>query len=206
MNYDFKANWDDIILPLLGLPAMKKSIKKGLIKFINDGNCAEDTEYDSKNCPADYGRGDGWAQYIHEYEEQLVEKLLKTGILKKDENEPLHEDDLDEDALDDYYQTDNFTKYINYKNQIIEPFIKYHENTCLRAYQMIGACHWWNPTFSLTLAKLVYPNEKWKVKKGFHHTTVVNSNETLVFDILYFDENEEMKGGTLALCESSKKE
>ena len=71
---------------------------------------------------------------------------------------------------------------------------------------MIGACHWWNPTFSLTLAKLVYPNEKWKIKKGFYHTTVVNLNESLVFDILYFDENEEMKGGTLALCESSKKE
>ena len=206
MNYDFKANWDDIILPLLKLPAMKKSIKKGIIKFINDGNCSEDTEYDSKNCPASYGRGDGWSVYMDEYEEKLVEKLLKTGILKKDENEPSHEEDLDEDALDDYYQSDNSTKYTNYTNQIIEPFIKYHENTCLRSYQMIGACHWWNPTFSLTLAKLVYPNEKWKVKKGFHHTTVVNSNETLVFDILYFDENEEMKGGTLALCESSKKE
>ena len=114
---------------------------------------------------------------------------------------------MNEEDLDDYYNdSDNFIKYTNYKNQIIKQFIKYHENTCLRGYQMIGACHWWNPTFSLTLAKLVYPNEKWKIKKGFHHTTIVNSNETLVFDILYFDENEEMKGGTLALFESSKKE
>ena len=182
MNYDFKANWNDIILPLLGLPAVKKSIKKGIINFINDGNCGEDTEYNSNVCPASYGRGDGWATYINEYEEKLVEKLLKTGILKKDENEPLNEEDLD-----DYYnESDNFTKYTNYKNQIIKPFIQYHENTCLRAYQMIGACHWWNPTFSLTLAKLVYPNEKWKIKKGFHHTTIVNSNETLVFDTLRY--------------------
>ena len=203
MNYDFKANWDDIILPLLGLPSMKKSIKKGIINFINDGNCGENTEYESNNCPASYGRGDGWDMYMVEYEEKLVEKLLKTGILKKDENEPLNEEELDDYVND---SVDNFIKYENYKNQIIKPFIKYHENTCLRGYQMIGACHWWNPTFSLTLAKLVYPNEKWKVKKGFHHTTVVNSNETLVFDILYFDENEEFKGGTLALCESSKKE
>jgi hypothetical protein len=202
MNYDFKANWNDIIIPLLGLPSMKKSIKKGIISYINDGNCGEDIEYDSNNCPASYGRGDGWAQYMNEYEEKLVEKLLKTGILKKDENEPLNEEDLDE-----YFNgSDNFIKYTNYKNQIIKPFIQYHENTCLRAYQMIGACHWWNPTFSLTLAKLVYPNEKWEIKKGFYHTTVVNSNQTLVFDILYFDENDEMKGGTLALYDSSKKE
>jgi hypothetical protein len=203
MNYDFKANWDDIILPLLGLPVVKKSIKKGITNFINDGNCGEDIEYNSKICPASYGRDDDdWDTYINEYEEKLVEKLLKTGILKKDDNQPLNEDDLDE-----YFnESDNFIKYTNYKNQIIEPFIQYHENTCLRSYQMKGACHWWNPTFSLTLAKLVYPNEKWRVKKGFHHTTVVNSNETLVFDILYFDENEEMKGGALALYESSKKE
>lgn len=201
MNYDFKANWDDIILPLLGLSVVKKSIKKGITNFINDDNCGEDTEYNSNDCPASYGRGDGWEMYMDEYEEKLVEKLLKTGILKKDENEPLQEEDLD-----DYNESDNFTKYTNYKNQIIKPFIQYHENTSLRAYQMIGACHWWNPTFSLTLAKIVYPNEKWKIKKGFYHTTVVNLNESLVFDILYFDENEEMKGGTLALCESSKKE
>jgi hypothetical protein len=202
MNYDFKANWDDIILPLLGLPAMKKSIKKGITNFINHSNCGEDTKYDSNNCPASYERADGWIMYINEYEEKLVEKLLKTEFLKKDENEPLNEENLDEYFND----SDNFIKYTNYKNQIIKPFIKYHENTCLRAYQMFGACHWWNPTFSLTLAKLIYPNEKWKIKKGFYHTTVVNSIETLVFDILYFDENEETKGGSLALCESSKKE
>lgn len=202
MNYDFKANWDDIILPLLGLPIVKKSIKKGIISYINDNNCSKDTVYDSNNCPASYERGDGWIMYMCEYEEKLVEKLLQTGILKKDENEPLNEEDLDEYFND----SDNFINYTNYKNQIIKPFIKHHENNCLRSYQMFGACHWWNPTFSLTLAKLIYPNEKWKIKKGFYHTTVVNSNETLVFDILYFNENEETKGGTIALCECSKHE
>ena len=84
MNYDFKANWNDIILPLLGLPSVKKSIKKGITNFINHGNCGENTEYESNNCPASYGRGDGWAEYMDEYEEKLVEKLLKSGILKKD--------------------------------------------------------------------------------------------------------------------------
>jgi hypothetical protein len=63
-----------------------------------------------------------------------------------------------------------------------------------------------SPTFGLTLAKIIYPNEKWIVKKGFHHTTIVNKNETLVFDILYFDENDEMKGGKLAISDAEKKE
>ena len=121
MNYDFKANWDDIILPLLGLTAVKKSIKKGIISYINDDNCNKDTVYDSNNCPASYERGDGWYMYINEYEEKLVEKLLKTGILKKDKNEPLNAEDLD-----DYYnEPDNFTKYTNYKNQIIRRKYEY---------------------------------------------------------------------------------
>ena len=49
MNYYFKENWNDIIIPLLGLPAVKKSIKKGITNFINHGNCGENTEYESNN-------------------------------------------------------------------------------------------------------------------------------------------------------------
>jgi hypothetical protein len=203
MNYDFKANWNDILLPLLELPNVKKSIKEGIINYINDGNCSEDTIYDVNKCPAFYERGDGWSIYIDDYEENLCEKLVATGILKQDKNIPLTNDNGE---IDDYLETDNFEKYEKYKNKIINPFIKFHEKTSLRAYQMFGACHWWNPTFSLTLAKLIYPNEKWSVKKGHYHTTIVNKNQTLVFDILYFNETDATKGGSLALSESSKKE
>jgi hypothetical protein len=45
MNYDFKTNWNDIILPLLSLHKVKKSIKKGITSYINDGNCYEDIIY-----------------------------------------------------------------------------------------------------------------------------------------------------------------
>jgi hypothetical protein len=196
MNYDFKANWNDVILPLLSLPNVKKSIKKGITSYIEDGNCYKDTIYDCNKCPASYGRGDGWLIYMDEYEEKLTEKLCATGFLKQNEN--VSHDDDDDDDLDD--------EYINYKNKTIQPFIEHHTKTCLRAYQMFGACHWWNPTFCLTLAKIIYPNEKWKVKKGFYHTTIVNSNECFVFDILYFDENDITKGGSLAISDSLKKE
>lgn len=197
MNYDFKANWNDIILPLLSLPTIKKSIKKGITSYIADGNCGKDTIYDCNKCPASYGRGDGWLMYMDEYEESLTTKLLTTGFLKQDQNIP-----SDDDEFENYFDDE----YINYKNNIIKPFITHHEKTSLRAYQMFGACHWWNPTFCLTLAKIVYPNEIWKIKKGFYHTTIVNSDESLVFDILYFDENDSTKGGSLAIYDSSKKE
>jgi hypothetical protein len=197
MNYDFKANWNDIILPLLSLPNIKKIIKKGITSYIADGNCGIDIIYDSNKCPASYGRGDGWAMYMDEYEESLTTKLLATGFLKQDKNIP-----SDDDEFENYFDEE----YINYKNNIIKPFITHHEKTSLRAYQMFGACHWWNPTFCLTLAKIIYPNENWKIKKGFYHTTIINSDESLVFDILYFDENDSTKGGSLAIYDSSKKE
>jgi hypothetical protein len=194
MNYDFKANWNDIILPLLSFPNVKKSIKKGIISYIVDGNCSTDTIYDCNKCPASYGSSDAWEMYINEYEENLTIKLIASGYLKQNENVSENDDeDFDEE-------------YINYKNELIKPFITHHEKTSLTAYQMFGACHWWNPTFCLTLAKIIYPNEKWQVKKGFYHTTIVNSDESLVFDILYFDENDSTKGGSLAIYNSSKKE
>jgi hypothetical protein len=200
MNYDFKINWDTIVLPLLSHPTIKKNIKKGIQNYIKDGNCYKGTEYNPDKCPASYGRGDSWNTYISDYEEHLVEKLLETCILKKDENKPLNEDEFD-----DYLDSENFEKYSEYKNIILKPFIKYHEITSLRAYQMFGACHWWNPTFSLSLAKLIYPNEKWFVKSGEHHTTIVNSDEKLVFDILYFNEKDETKGGKEAINDTLRK-
>jgi hypothetical protein len=201
MNYDFKSNWNNIILPLLSLPKVKKSIKKGITSYINDGNYYKDITYNPYECPAFYQRGDGWDVYIDDFEEKLTEKFLESGFLKKDENEPATNDNGE---IDDYFDSSEYNKYLNYKNEILKPFIKHHEKTSLRAYQMFGACHWWNPTFGLTLAKLIYPNENWIIKSSDYHTTIVNKSETLVFDILYFDENDETKGGKKAIIDAVK--
>jgi hypothetical protein len=201
MNYDFKSNWNNIILPLLSLPKVKKSIKKGITSYINDGNYYKDITYNPYECPVFYQRGDGWDVYIDDFEEKLTEKFLESGFLKKDENEPATNDNGE---IDDYFDSSEYNKYLNYKNEILKPFIKHHEKTSLRAYQMFGACHWWNPTFGLTLAKLIYPNENWIIKSSDYHTTIVNKSETLVFDILYFDENDETKGGKKAIIDAVK--
>lgn len=193
MNYDFKANWNDIILPLLMLPSVKRSIKKGINSFLEEHSMND--KYDPKKCPADYETSDAWYMYKNDFAEKLEKQLISTGYLK--ESPIVVCDDNDE-------ETPEYSDYIDYKDKLLEPFIKHHERTSLRAYQFIHGCHWWNPTFSLTLAKIVYPNEKWKVKSGTYHTTVVNSSETLVFDIVYFDENDETKGGKFAISQANR--
>lgn len=116
MNYDFKTNWNDIILPLLSLPKIKKSIKKGITDYINDGNCYKDIIYNPNKCPAFYQRGDGWVVYINDYEEKLTEKFLESRFLKKDENEPATNDNGE---IDDYFDSSDYNKYLNYKKKYL---------------------------------------------------------------------------------------
>lgn len=204
MNYDFKSNWNDVVVPLLSLPKVKRSIKCGIIKFIKSGNSYKGAIYDKNLCPAEYSKGDSWMMYIENFENNLTEKLLSTGQLKDDINQ------IDPDEYDMYACYDpRYKEYITYKNKILEPFIKHHKKNCLRAYQMFHACHWWNPTFSLTLAKIIYPNEIWTIRNGtapdgIHgHTTIINKDKNLLFDILYFDEKDETLGASKALLDSS---
>ena len=192
MNYDFKTNWDDVILPLLSHPLIKKSIKKGISNFIKEGRSYE-KKYDCNKCPAEYSSNNGWIMYIDDFQEILTNKFLETGFIKE---QPIFEEDDCESP--------EYLEYEEYKDKILEPFIKHHKKTSLRAYQIFGACHWWNPTFCLTLAKIIYPNEKWNILKGHYHTTVINNDETLIFDILYFDENDDTNGGENAIKEAYK--
>jgi len=194
MNYDFKTNWNDVILPLLSHQLIKKSIKKGITNFIKDGQSFEE-KYDCNKCPAEYSSNDGWFTYIVEFEEKLTDKLIKTGFIKE---QPILEEDIEA------FESPEYLEYEEYKDKILEPFVKHHKKTSLRAYQIFGACHWWNPTFCLTLAKIIYPNEKWNILKGHYHTTVINNDETLIFDILYFDENDDTNGGENAIKEANK--
>jgi len=192
MNYDFEANWNDVILPLVlhhGL--VKKAIKRGIVKYLKHFDIKH-MEYSPLKPPAYYISHISWVIYMDEFEEQLIEKLIATGYMK--EPPPIKEVEDEENK-----------KYEAYRYEMIRPFVTHHQKTCMKAYQMFGCCHWWNPAFGLTLAKIIYPNEKWKVVSGEHHTTITNKDRTLVFDILYFDKNDETRGGKKALEDATKK-
>ena len=69
----------------------------------------------------------------------------------------------------------------------------------LKNYVLEGGCHWINPTFGLTLARLVEPGENWIIKRSNIHTSIFNKNYSKCFDILAwaFSEDERLERYTL---------
>jgi len=193
MNYDFKNRWKSDVIPLLELPIVKECIKKGITKWLASGCGWSNDTYDENRCPASYGRGDSWVNILCEYMNSQTKLLLEEGILEDDINY------INCDDKDMYQGSLLQQKYEDYKNNILEPYINNFIKTDYRAYQMRMACHIWNPTFCLTLAELIYPEEDWYVVSSEIHTTVVNEDFSLVFDILYYNETDEFFGGKEAI-------
>lgn len=54
----------------------------------------------------------------------------------------------------------------------------------IEMYQPSKRCHWWNPTFSWQLAKLMFPQDQWTIISNEHHTSVINQNKQY-FELLY---------------------
>jgi len=94
-----------------------------------------------------------------------------------------------------YYSGGDMAEYRKYLEPLLKPYLANYEKTHMDAYRPFGNCHWLNPTFGLTLANIVMPNETWSVRSSSYHTTIVNDNNTKIFDILYFDENDKTLGG-----------
>lgn len=205
MNYNFTENWQDIIVPLLTTNKVKKSIKNGILGYMNNAlHCEKQlTSYQdiydyfnkknryhiNKHCsPADYCSSDASMMSQQYWEDELIEKLEKNGMVKPFEyDDSIEDDDIINDKYEDYRE--------QYLQPILKPYIENYKKNHMDSYRLWGGCHWWNPTFGLTLAQLVLPNEKWIVRESEYHTTVVNEDETKVFDILYYDEDDETLGG-----------
>jgi hypothetical protein len=203
MNYDFKSNWMTVISPLLELSIVKESIENGITDFINSGNAwSHKIKYDNTRCPASYGRSDWWhCHVLDDFRDKKSVELVEKGILlsykdfcKKNNY------DIEGDGYEDAY----IQEYFDYKAEVFIPYIKEFERTDYRSHLVFSACHWWNPTFCLTLAKLIYPLEEWKVLNGMYHTTITNKDQSMIFDIIVYDEKDEFKGGKIAI-EATKK-
>ena len=194
-NYNFNENWYDIIVPLLNTKKVKNAIKKGILGYRNNfsdvklksyQNIYDNSVFLTKNSsPSDYSTRS--TEHQMEWENKLIDKLEKSGFIKPFEFEEDNED------IDDEYE-----KYRDYLEPILEPYVNNYKKTHMDSYCLWGGCHWWNPTFCLTLAKLVLPKEKWKVRSSEYHTTVVNDDETKIFDILYYDKEDKNFGGDKA--------
>lgn len=194
MNYDFENKWLTEVVPLLDLPIVKQRIRQGINDFIDSGNAwNKDTNYDENRCPASYGRSDWWFCYVlGKFRKDKGKELVREGIM-------LSYKDFCKDRDFNMKDDDCYEEYYDYQTKIFEPYVKEFERTDYRSHMVFSACHWWNPTFGITIARILFPDEKWRVVRGELHTTVVNKNMTKVFDIIYYDKDDKYKGGLEAI-------
>ena len=185
INYDFGKNWDTKVKPFLEHPKIKKAIVKGVNSYLSI--FPNNHKYKKNTPPAQYSSKDWYVTIRDRQEEIIMEKLRTSNQLSKefldfeakiqehgdycigddDENDPQTLYDMQQEILAPYFSWDK---------------IKYD----ILSYCLSGSCHWWSPTFELTLAKLVEPEIKWKVQRGNDHTTVISQDKKRVFDLLYW--------------------
>ena len=214
-NYNFKENWYEVIVPLLNTVKVKNAIKKGVLGYMNNSvnpdikfssykhiydyfNDKNGECYFNKNSsPADYSSFS--VDHQMDWEDTLIDTLEQHNMIK-----PFTWDNYDDEKKSNTNPELEYEEYRDdYLDPILEPFINNYKKTHIDSYCLRGGCHWWNPTFCLTLANIVMPNEKWRPKSSEYHTTIVNSDNTKIFDILYFNEYDVSFGGDLAYENSS---
>ena len=137
----------------------------------------------SKQLPLEYTKlarflGVGEEEYLCDVDD---DKVIRDDELSDEEEEDgAYEDDgtslREKRKLLDKMREADLAPYVAWDK------IKYE----LETYYVSGACHTYNAVFGLALARMVEPDEIWKVRRGTTHTTVVNKDHTKVFDILYW--------------------
>lgn len=178
-NYDFGKKWNKKIKSHLDNPIIKKAIRKGVNDYLK--NFPTKRKYVPNTIPADYSSKDAYMMIIDRKREELLEELRESNSLPKKflrlEKKMRHTDDCEELA----------TEHLEMMDKILNPYFTWDKvKYDLETYYLSGACHWYAPTFELELAKLVEPNENWYVRSGEDHTTVINEDETKLFDLLYW--------------------
>ena len=169
-------------MPLLKTKTMKRAIARGLKDVIKNSKWKH--TYDVNEFPINYPcLGDSHATYYDHMQENILSDLRAKGVeIPPGPNEH-----------DDIYESNNFDEDCNEHwkqlELIIEPYKKEYMENDYAAYVPHHACHWWNPTFGLTLAKLIHPEIKWKVFMGEWHTTVwgIIPGGEMHFDIMMYD-------------------
>ena len=118
-------------------------------------------------------------------EEILLKQLRKEMKLPKEYLQLERKVKKAEDDDDEYW-----IELMDMKDEILKPYFSWDNiKEDLETYYLSGSCHWANRTYGLALARLVEPTEKWRVLSGKQHTTIINKNNTKIFDLLYWGIN-----------------
>jgi hypothetical protein len=174
-NYDFGANWRPKIVPYLDDSRVKKALRTGINSYLS--NFPGNKKYKKNTTPANYSSKDAHCMLMDRKCKIYMEELEKSNLLPKEYIK------LRDNCNDD----DDGYKLLEMEIKITKPLYKW-ENVKydLESYYISGACHWLASTFELTLAKIIEPNEEWRVRVSDKHSTVINKAGTKVFDFLYW--------------------
>jgi len=178
INYDFGKNWKTKIKPHLDNPKVKKAIRKGINSYLKI--FPTNRKYKSNTIPATYSSRDGYVEILCRKEDELLKELREAELLPK---KFLRLEKKMKDNEDDDYDSE----YMEMREEILEPYFTWEKiKHDLEYYAILGSYHWTAPTFGLTLAQLVEPEENWYVRSNDKHTTIINEDETKIFDLLYW--------------------
>jgi hypothetical protein len=171
-NYDFGKNWQTQVVPHLEKPAIKKAIRAGIKSYFKFVAPKNRRHYKKDTVPASYSSCDWWASRIWKRESKLMLDHEAKNILPRNLI---------------YKEGCNGDRFMKRRDKYLQQFFNWetlkHE---IGSYVLHNGCFDWAPTFELELAKLVEPHEKWSVREGSHHCTVINSDESRVFDLNYW--------------------
>ncbi len=168
-NYDFGAHWATQIVPHLDSPAMQCAVRECADSYLATFPDSE-REYKPNTPLACYSSCDYYYMIMNRKEELFLQSAeLPPRYLA------LQQHDEDDEEMWELH------------DQIVEPVHAWSNiKHALESYYLLRACHWFAPTVMLTLARLVEPAERWIIRTGPKHTTVVNRTGTRVFDLIYW--------------------
>ena len=206
MNYNFKANWDQFIIPHLENPKLLRAIRRGVNAYLDNEEKVE--RYTNSRAPASYMSLDCFYNELEDVKEQYFYEQKENGLLDERLVKLEQQIDIyiqqngenDDDELSNLYE-----QVFEIENEIFDNEYKFTKPSLknnIISYQFYSACHWWNSTFGITLARIVQPEIKWKVQRSKKHTTVISIDRQFVFDILYYDEDDVSLGGANAISSS----
>lgn len=206
VNYDFGAKWNNV-KPFLEHPDVLKAIANGVNRY-----CAafpHVTVYKPNTPMGKYSSCDHYVMLMDRKKENLLAELRRKNELPERyvELSAKQETTVSEDL-----------ECVRLREEITKPLRDWQNiKHDIESYVMLRACHWVAPTFMLTLARLVEPEESWLVRTGENHTTVINRAGTKIFDLVYWSldgrlehhifgdtvrVNDPTMGGKLAFLES----
>lgn len=188
INYDFGKNWKTKIISHLNNPKLLESIHEGVNDYLLDAYDSNKYKYRNNTIPAIYCRTDTYNRIINRQKGNLLEKLrLENKLPKKFLELEKEYIDITEDNNNNEDTAGILHLLMMYEDKILKPYFSYKQvNNRLESYILYDGCHSWAPTFELTLAQLVEPEEEWSVRTGKFHSSVINSTHTQCFDLIYW--------------------